>query len=176
MATESTHPTPLSAAAPAAPKALLRPETLRLMVFIGVPVVLVLLFLVWPYQQWDYSRRESILVGWARWVSSKADWQFCLLVPALVGWLVWLRRDDLHKLPWQGDWAGLLPLGMGLFVYWVGYKADTGYPGFLAVQFIWRASFCWWPDAGGCACCSSPGCFSCSHGRCSPWKTPWHPR
>lgn len=136
MATESTHPTPLSAAAPAAPKALLRPETLRLMVFIGVPVVLVLLFLVWPYQQWDYSRRESILVGWARWVSSKADWQFCLLVPALVGWLVWLRRDDLHKLPWQGDWAGLLPLGMGLFVYWVGYKANTGYPGFLAVQFI----------------------------------------
>ncbi|MCB1278257.1 exosortase/archaeosortase family protein [Prosthecobacter sp.] len=136
MATESTHPTPLPAAAPAAPHALLRPETLRMAVSFGVPVVLVLLFLVWPYQQWDYGKRESILIGWARWVGTKADWQFCLLVPALVGWLVWLRRDDLHKLPWQGDWAGLLPLGLGLFVYWVGYKADTGYPGFLAVQLV----------------------------------------
>ena len=116
--------------------AALQPQTLRKVALWGLPVVLVLLFLVWPYQQWDFGRRESILTGWARWVSKNGDWQFCLLVPFLVGWLVWLRRDELRKLPWQGDWLGLLPLGAGLFFFWLGYKADTGYPGFLAVQFI----------------------------------------
>lgn len=116
-------------------KAGLQTQTLRQLALWGLPLVLLLLFLVWPYQQWDFSRRESILAGWARWVSTKTDWQFCLLVPLLVGWLVWLRRDELRKLPWQGDWLGLLPFGLGTFFFWLGYKADTGYPGFLAVQF-----------------------------------------
>jgi len=109
---------------------------LRRLVLWGLPAVLVLLFLVWPYQQWDYERRESILIGWGRWVSKQSDWQFCLLVPWLVGWLVWLRRDELRRLPWRGTWQGLPVLGLGLFFFWVGYKANTGYPGFLAVQCV----------------------------------------
>jgi exosortase len=136
MATESTHTSALSASPPDASAALRWPGALRQVALWGLPAVLVLLFLVWPYQQWDFGKRQSILTGWARWVSTKADWQFCLLVPALVGWLVWMRRDELRKLPWRGDWLGLLPLGLGLFFFWLGYKADTGYPGFLAVQFI----------------------------------------
>ncbi len=136
MATESTSTNALSAHPSAAPGALRWPGVLRQVAIWGLPAVLVLLFLVWPYQQWDFGKRESILTGWARWVSAKADWQFCLVVPALVGWLVWMRRDELRKLPWEGDWLGLLPLGLGLFFFWLGYKADTGYPGFLAVQFI----------------------------------------
>jgi exosortase len=133
MATESLQPIQISA--PALPF-LQQPRTLRLLALWGLPVVLVLLFLVWPYQQWDYAKRESILVGWARWVSKQVDWQFCLLVPVLVGWLVWLRRDEVRRMPWTGTWLGLLPLGLGLFSYWIGYKAGTGYPGFLAVQFV----------------------------------------
>lgn len=99
-------------------------------------VLLAVLFLLMPYQQWDYGKRQSILIGWARWVSTKADWQFCMLVPFIAGWLVSMRREELRKLPWQGDWKGVLPLVAGLFFYWLGYKADTGYPGFLAVQLV----------------------------------------
>ncbi|MDB6005583.1 MAG: hypothetical protein JWR15_2570 [Prosthecobacter sp.] len=126
----------MSTLAPPSPSPLPKTETLRRMALWGLPAALLLLFLIWPYQQWDYGKRESILVGWARWVIAKADWQFCLLVPALVGWLVWLRRDELLKLPWKGTWLGLLPLSLGLFFFWIGYKADTGYPGFIAVQFV----------------------------------------
>jgi exosortase len=136
MATESTQTPHLSTLAPQVPSPLPKPGILRQVALWGLPAVLVLLFLVWPYQQWDFGKRESILIGWGRWVSKHADWQFCLLVPALVGWLVWLRRDELRKLPWNGTWLGLLPLTLGLFFFWVGYKADTGYPGFLAVQFV----------------------------------------
>ncbi len=136
MAAESTSTPALADVTTASGGGMLKTPTRRLLAQWGLPLVLVALFLLWPYQQWDFGRRQSILTGWARWVSSKGDWQFCLLVPLLVGWLVWLRREELRKMPWQGDWLGLLPLGMGLFCYWVGYKADTGYPGFLAVQFV----------------------------------------
>jgi exosortase len=136
MATESTTTDALSTPAPTGTGDAPQPGVLRLAVLWGLPAVLLVLFLVWPYQQWDFGKRQSILTGWARWVSGKGDWQFCLLVPALVGWLVWLRREELRKLPWQGTWLGLPPLGAGLFFYWLGYKADTGYPGFLAVQFV----------------------------------------
>lgn len=112
------------------------PKWLRRLAFGGLPVVFALLFVFWPYQQWEFGRRFSLLQGWAKWVSKYADWNFCLLVPALVGWLVWLRRDELRRLPWKGDWLGVLPLCAGLFFFWLGYKADTGYPGFLAVQFV----------------------------------------
>lgn len=136
MPTESTHATDL----PAAPEATLaggkNSGVPRQVVFWSLAAVLAALFLAWPYQQWDLGRRQSILTGWARWVSKYADWQFCLVVPVLVGWLVWLRRDVLRGLPLQGDWRGLLPLAAGLFFFWLGYKADTGYPGFLAVQFV----------------------------------------
>lgn len=134
MATESAPSTPVPVSG--APAAEVRTDLLRLAAVWALPLVFLLLFLVWPYQQWDYARKESILKGWARWVSAKTDWQFCLLVPPLVGWLVWLRRDDLRRMPWQGDWVGVLPLGAGMFFYWIGYKANTGYPGFLAVQFV----------------------------------------
>lgn len=128
-AAASTNPPP---ATPGVPSLATNPRLLGWV----MGVLLALLFLLWPYQQWDYGRRESILIGWARWVSGKADWQFCLLVPFIVGWLIWMRRNELRKLPWQGDWKGVLPLVAGLFCYWVGYKADTGYPGFLAVQLV----------------------------------------
>lgn len=136
MATDSHRTPSVSTLTPSTTPLLEQPETLRRAVLWGLPAVLVLLFLIWPYQQWDYHSRESILTGWGRWVSKHADWQFCLLVPLLVGWLVWLRREELCRLPLQGTWRGLLPLGLGLFFYWIGYKANTGYPGFLAVQFV----------------------------------------
>jgi exosortase len=133
MATESLHTAALPASTDSQPS---WPRLLRWLALIALPVVLGLLFLAWPYQHWEFGQRFSVLHGWAKWVSKYADWQFCLLVPLLVGWLVWLRREELRKLPWLGDWLGVLPLAAGLFCYWLGYKADTGYPGFLAVQLV----------------------------------------
>lgn len=137
MPTESTHASDLpTTSAPAMPAGGKNGGMMRHVAFWSLAVVLLALFLAWPYQQWDFGKRESILTGWARWVNAKSDWQFCLVVPVLVGWLVWLRRDLLRSLPLQGDWRGLLPLTAGLFFFWLGYKADTGYPGFLAVQLV----------------------------------------
>jgi exosortase len=99
-------------------------------------LTLVVLFLLWPYQEWEFGYRMSVLGGWFKWVTKYADWMFCLFVPAITGGLIWLRRGNLRGLPWQGDWLGAIPLVLGLFFYWLGFKANTGYPAFLAIQLL----------------------------------------
>lgn len=112
-------------------------RTLAWRVAVGaVGLSMIVLFLAWPYQEWEFGYRMSVLGGWFKWVSKYADWMFCLFVPVITGGLVWLRRAELRGIPWQGDWLGAVPLVLGLFFYWVGFKANTGYPAFLAIQLM----------------------------------------
>ncbi|MFM2166659.1 MAG: hypothetical protein RIS79_1030 [Verrucomicrobiota bacterium] len=99
-----------------------------------------LLFVLWPYQEWEFGYRMSVLGGWYKWVTKYSDWMFCLFVPPIAGGLVWMRRASLRGLPWKGTWLGLLPLVLGLFIYWVGFKANTGYPAFIAIQLVLAGS------------------------------------
>ncbi len=101
-------------------------------------VVLALLFLVWPYQHWDQPHLSSVLLGWWHVADSLdgGEWSFCLLMPAVVAWLVYHRRGAWMKLHLEGQWSGLGVMLLGGFFYWVGFKADVGYPGFAAVQLV----------------------------------------
>ena len=101
-----------------------------------VGLAMLLLFGLWPYQHWAYSDRLSVLGGWLRTVGENAEWVFCPLVPLVSGWLAWARREELRRLPLQPQWLGLGVLVTALFCYWVGHRADTGYPGFAAFQLI----------------------------------------
>ena len=102
-------------------------------------VVLALLFAVFPYQHWQFMLRGSVLEGWWKvltWVPENGEWLFCLLVPFIVGWLVWRQADSLKAIPVQGTWLGAAVMALGAAVYWAGYKVDTGYLGYAAVQII----------------------------------------
>ena len=102
----------------------------------GGAVALVILFLLWPFQHWSEEVRTSVLGGWFRSVVSQEEWQFCLIVPFLVGFLVYLKRASLRTLPLEGDWRGTGLILLGLGFYWMGYKVDTGYLGFIAAHMI----------------------------------------
>lgn len=97
---------------------------------------LVLLFVVWPYQHWAYEERSSVLHGWWRvlMADGNVEWRFCLLVPFVAGWLVYRSRAALRSLPAEGSWWGAPVLVFAVFCYWFGYKVDTGYLGFAALQ------------------------------------------
>ncbi len=99
-------------------------------------LVMVLLFAVWPYQHWFFEARTSVLWGWVRLVGTDAEWQFCLVVPLLVGYVIHRQRQALLSLPLAGSWWGVPLMVMGLAIYWMGYKVDTGYLGFLAAQMV----------------------------------------
>jgi exosortase len=102
----------------------------------GFVVSAVILLLIWPYQHWQFDQRSSVLGGWVRAVSSNSEWQFCLIVPILVGYLIYRDRHHLRRLPLRGSWYGMGVLVCGLVFYWMGYKVDTGYLGFLAAHII----------------------------------------
>lgn len=99
-------------------------------------LALVLLFLVWPYQHWQFASRSSVLFGWFKTVTAQSEWIFCLVVPLIVGFLIYLRRQELARLPLHGSRWGIIPMLLGLAIYWMGYKVDTGYPAFIAAQSI----------------------------------------
>lgn len=97
-------------------------------------LLLALLVAVLPYQHWDFEQRSSLLGGITAKARQDSEWVFCLFVPFLVSWLVWRMREDLSKLPLQASWLGLALLVPAMALYWFGYKADTAYPGYAAVQ------------------------------------------
>lgn len=94
-----------------------------------------LLFAIWPYQSWQFGARASILTGWVKVVQvGTQEWLFCLVVPFLVGGLIYYERDRFRGIPLQGSWSGLGVLLLGALCYWFGYKVDTGYLGYAAIQ------------------------------------------
>ncbi len=97
---------------------------------------LILCFAVWPYQHWQFEHRGSVLEGWLKVLSldSNAEWRFCLAVPLGAAYLAWRRRAALAKLPLTGSAVGLPILVLAMLLYWLGYKVDTGYLGFAALQ------------------------------------------
>lgn len=103
-------------------------------------LVMALLFMLAPYQHGDQGMdapRMSVLGGLLNVVSKDAEWLYCPVVPVVATLLVYLRRRELAVLPLNGRLVtGLGILIAGLAVYWVGFKADTIYPGFLAVHMV----------------------------------------
>lgn len=48
-----------------------------------------------------------------------------LLIPPIVGWLVWIRRDELAKIEPRGWWPGLTWFGLGMVAWLAGRAADV---------------------------------------------------
>jgi exosortase len=84
-------------------------------------------------------------------------WDHAPLVPFICLFLVALRWKQLAREPAQGSNWGLAWIALGVFVYWLGIKAETEYFGFAALQILlaglivwfwgekvfWRVSFAW---------------------------------
>ena len=130
------HGLSMSEAAASAIPVTAAARRLRLLAW-GLAGLLLLLLLAWlPYQHWDFERRSSLLGGILAKARQDSEWIFCLFVPFLVGWLVWRMRAELARLPLQGSWLGVPLLLLAMGFYWFGYKADTAYPGYLAIQLL----------------------------------------
>jgi exosortase len=120
-----------------APPSTTPSAALRQRLALGVATLgLLVLFVFWPYQHWDFMQRSSIVGGILRKAQQDAEWWFCLFTPFIVGWLVWRMRKQLRQIPVAGSWWGLPFLLLAMVFYWFGYKADTAYPGYVSAQFL----------------------------------------
>ena len=106
---------------------------------IGV-TVFIILYVLWPYQHWQFANapRSSVLLGWEKvlMVPANGEWQFCFVVPLLVGFLIYRKEPEWSKLPLEGSWTGAPWVFFGAIFFWLGYKVDTGYLGFASIQAV----------------------------------------
>ena len=50
----------------------------------------------------------------------KEAYSYCWLIPPVVFFLIWIKRDDLASLPSEPSWTGLVPVGFGIIFFWLG--------------------------------------------------------
>ena len=69
--------------------------------------------------------------------ASAGQWDHCLLVPFIVGWLVWRQWPMLRLQPLIGSTYGYALLGFGFFVYLAGFLMESYYVGYIAMEFVY---------------------------------------
>jgi len=80
--------------------------------------------------------------------ASSGEWNYCLMVPFIAGWLVWRQWPRLRELPLAGSASGYWFLGLGFFLYLAGFLMESYYVGFGAMEFIYAGLivlFLGWP-------------------------------
>ncbi len=97
-----------------------------------------------------YGSARINVLKFARWVwdsttsaDGQKDWQHCYLVPFAFGFLVYVQRQRLAELPMRGSWVGLGVVILSLLIYWVGFKADNIYLGYISFQIIIAGLIMW---------------------------------
>ncbi|MBL9147660.1 MAG: exosortase/archaeosortase family protein [Phycisphaerae bacterium] len=94
---------------------------------------------------------------------SPSDWGHTLIIPAISGYFVWLKRKELLAEPFKPAWFGIVPVLLGLGIYFIGYLgpaslivhhnargAGVGLTifGLALLLFGWRAMrYLWFPLA-----------------------------
>ena len=72
----------------------------------------------------------------------REDYNYCYLIPLVVLYLIWEKKDELAAEPAVASWGGLLLLVPGLLLFWVGDLAGELYSlyfssWFAAVGILW---------------------------------------
>ena len=62
---------------------------------------------------WDFFKAQVLFA-----IRYPSDWGHTLLIPVIVGWMVWLKRDDLTRVqPFRPSFTGLPVVAVGLAFY-----------------------------------------------------------
>lgn len=115
----------------------------------------IIAFLI-PYAASLYDAKKSIaglidaLAGFGQTSVKDAalDFTYCLFVPPISAYLIYLRWNDLERAPVRPGFAGLAVMLLGFFIYWFGMRAGNQYFGYLAVQVLLAGVILWlwgWP-------------------------------
>lgn len=85
-----------------------------------------------------YGVTHGLLV--ARW--NDDDYSYCYLLPAVIAYIVWAKRDLLRGLRADGGWWALLPMAVGALLYALGEFGSEYYSQFLSSWFV-LLGLCW---------------------------------
>lgn len=100
-----------------------------------IAAICVVLYGLFPYSAGYNDARVSVLT-FAYHMWSLDDWNYCYLVPFIVGVIVYLDRERLLPLRAEGARIGLPIIAVAAFIFWFGYEADIIYFGYVSAQMM----------------------------------------
>jgi exosortase D (VPLPA-CTERM-specific) len=62
-----------------------------------------------------YSAFVNMIRQW-----DKPEYNYCYLIPLVVLYLIWDKRERLAAVPSYPSWKGMIPLGFGIAFFWLG--------------------------------------------------------
>jgi EpsI family protein len=99
----------------------------------------ILLFL-FPYNSGDSSMNSPLGFSlWNIWTSSGTDTQdhtYCLLVPLMLGYLIYEKGGQIAQMPARGDVRAVIPILLGVILFWIGARAGKQYLGCAGIQLL----------------------------------------
>ena len=78
-----------------------------------------------------------VLHDWAR-----EDYSYSYLIPLVVFYLLWEKREKLVVLPSLPSWKGLIPFGIGLAFFWLGELGGEFFTLYISLWLI-IVGLCW---------------------------------
>jgi exosortase len=107
---------------------------------------LILISVIIPYSTslWGVKKSLfSIILGLSNLHDAPLDSTYCLFVPFIFAYLVFLRHKDIEKAPVRGSNLALGLILVGLLSYWFGMRAGDQYFGYAAVQILLAGLILW---------------------------------
>ena len=101
-----------------------------------------LLIAIQPYAAgYGHFRRtilSELLMQW-----KDPTWQHGALLPLIVGFLLWRRKDEVAQFPVSSNRSGLALILSGLFLYFAGFRANNFYCGYLGIMTLIAGASLW---------------------------------
>ena len=85
-----------------------------------------------------YYSSHRVMISWWR----REDYTYCYLVPFIVLYLIWEKRNSLRQTVSHPEWAGLAALLVGLLFFWMGELGGEFYTLYISSWLV-VAGLCW---------------------------------
>jgi len=70
------------------------------------------------------------------WLWEGENYNYCYLIPVIAGYLLWEKRRELLAAPTVPSWFGLVPLGIGVIIFWLGELGGEYYTLYISSWFV----------------------------------------
>ncbi|MGA1824621.1 MAG: VPLPA-CTERM-specific exosortase XrtD [bacterium] len=73
---------------------------------------------------------------------NRPDFSYCYLIPIVIIYLIWEKRARLAELPSISSWNGMIPLGLGLILFWLGELGGEYFTLYISFWLV-LIGLCW---------------------------------